>query len=92
MCLAIPMRVMQIEGLMARCEARGIERQVSLLLLEPESIAPGDMVSVHLGHAVMKMSTEDACAAWALYDDMLAIEWADRPIHRADLEDSGPKG
>ncbi len=72
MCLAIPMQVMQVDGLSARCEARGVERIASLFLLQHEPIAVGDMVLVHLGQAVQKVSRQHADEAWALYDEMLA--------------------
>jgi len=31
MCLGIPMQVKEIDGFMARCEAKGVMREVSLL-------------------------------------------------------------
>lgn len=72
MCLAIPMRIIRIDGLSARTEARGVERDVSLLMLHGEDIQEGDFVKVHLGHAVEKMTAEEAQAAWDVYDEMLA--------------------
>lgn len=74
MCLAIPMQVMQIDGLNARCEAKGIERTASLFLLQHETVAPGDMVMVHLGYAIQTISAEHARSAWLLYDEMLAAD------------------
>jgi hydrogenase expression/formation protein HypC len=71
MCLAIPMRVKQVRGPSALCEARGIEREASLLLLLHESIVPGDFVAVHLGHAIQKISERDAEQAWQMVDLML---------------------
>ena len=38
MCLGVPMRIVEIDGFNARCEARGIERQASLFLLQHENI------------------------------------------------------
>ncbi|HXY04936.1 MAG TPA: HypC/HybG/HupF family hydrogenase formation chaperone [Burkholderiaceae bacterium] len=72
MCLAIPMRVLLVEGLLARCEAKGIERTVSLFLLQEENIAPGDLLMIHVGYAIQKISEEEARGAWDLYDQMLA--------------------
>lgn len=74
MCLGIPMRVVECEGFVARCEAKGIERTVSLFLLQHETIAPGDHVMVHVGYAIQKMSQSEAATAWELYDEMLAAE------------------
>lgn len=72
MCLAIPMRIVEIDGYNARCEAKGEERTVSLFLMQDEALAPGDYEMVHTGHAQQKMSAEDARLAWELYDEMLA--------------------
>ncbi len=74
MCLAIPMRVVEIDGFQARVEARGIQRVVSLFLMQHEGIAMGDMVVVHMGNAVGKVSVDEARTAWQLYDEMLAAE------------------
>jgi hydrogenase expression/formation protein HypC len=72
MCLGIPMQVVSRNGLAARCEAKGQERDISLLLLQDEEIDPGDFVVVTAGHAIQKISEAEAFAAWELYDQMLA--------------------
>jgi len=74
MCLGVPMRIVELDGFTARCEARGIERTVSLFLLQHEILAVDDMVMVHVGNAIQKMSQEEAQSAWQLYDEMLAHE------------------
>ncbi len=71
MCLAIPMQVVEIDGYNARCEAKGISRDVSLFLLQEETVAPGDHVIVHVGYAIQKISAAEARSAWELYDAML---------------------
>lgn len=71
MCLGIPMQVLQVDGFVAQCEARGIQRDVSLFLLQDESPVPGDFVMVHVGYAIQKMSEQEARSAWELYDEML---------------------
>jgi hydrogenase expression/formation protein HypC len=72
MCLAIPMRIVSVDGYMARCEAKGVEREVSLFMLQEEDIGPGDHVMVHVGYAIQKMSAEEARSAWELFDEILA--------------------
>ena len=74
MCLGIPMRIMERDELVARCEASGVERTVSLFLLQHEDLAVGDMVMVHVGYAIQKMSEEEALSAWRLFDEIEAIE------------------
>ncbi|HHJ13647.1 MAG TPA: HypC/HybG/HupF family hydrogenase formation chaperone [Gammaproteobacteria bacterium] len=71
MCLGIPMRIIDIDGCNARCEAKGVERDVSLFMLQDEPLAPGDHVVVHVGYAIQKISPREARTAWELYDRML---------------------
>ncbi|WP_408034146.1 HypC/HybG/HupF family hydrogenase formation chaperone [Thiorhodovibrio winogradskyi] len=66
------MQIKAINGLMARCEAKGVERDANLLMLMHEDLAVGDHVVVHLGRAIERVTPEDAATAWALYDEMLA--------------------
>ena len=74
MCLGIPMRVVEIDGFMARCEAKGVERDVSLFMLQHEEVAADDYVVVHVGYAIQKVTREEARSAWEVYDEMLAVE------------------
>ncbi len=74
MCLAVPMRVAEIDGLNARCEAKGIWRDVSLFLLQHETVEPGDHVTVHGGYAVQKVTEAEALDTWKLFDEMLEEE------------------
>jgi hydrogenase expression/formation protein HypC len=74
MCLGIPMQIREIDGYNARCEARGVERDVSLFMLQHEMLAVGDHVVVHVGYAIEKISPQEARSAWEMYDLMLADE------------------
>jgi len=74
MCLGVPMRIIEIDGFTARCEARGIERKASLFLCQHEDLKVGDMVMIHVGHAIQKMTEEDAKSAWDLYDEILEAD------------------
>ena len=74
MCLGIPMQISAIDGFVARCEAKGVEREANLLMLEHEGLEVGDYIVVHLGYAMDKVSAEEAAAAWEIYDQMLAAE------------------
>lgn len=74
MCLGIPMKVMEINDFNARCEAKGVERDVSLFMLQHEPVAVGDFVVVHVGYAIQKVTPAEARTAWEIYDEMLARE------------------
>lgn len=71
MCLAIPMQVITINGYTARCSARGIERDVSLFMLQDEPVVIGDFVMIQLDYAIQKVSEEDARISWELFDQIL---------------------
>lgn len=88
MCLAIPMQVIEIDGPTARCEAKGVERRVSLFLMQHEQVGVGDMVLVHVGYAIQKMSEAEARMSWQLLDEVLeasavATEASVEPIEHA---------
>jgi len=72
MCLGIPMQIKSIEGYTARCEAKGVERDVSLFMMQEEQLKIDDFVVVHVGYAIQKISAEEAQSAWEIYDQMLA--------------------
>ena len=74
MCLGIPMQIREIDGFLARCEAKGVERDVSLFMMQGEALAVGDFVMIHVGYAIQKMTQEEARSAWELFDEMLAGE------------------
>ena len=74
MCLGVPMRVIEMDGFAAVCEARGIRRNASLFLLQHENLQVGDLVMIHVGNAIQKMTEDEAKSAWELYDEMLALE------------------
>jgi len=68
------MRIVEINGFSARCEARGIERKASLFLLQHENLQVGDLVMIHVGNAIQKMTEEDAQSAWDLYDEIFEAD------------------
>ncbi|MCU0766443.1 MAG: HypC/HybG/HupF family hydrogenase formation chaperone [Gammaproteobacteria bacterium] len=74
MCLGIPMQIKHIDGFVARCEAKGVERDVNLFMLQHEDVGLGDYVVVHVGYAIQKITPHEAQSAWEIYDQMLAAE------------------
>jgi hydrogenase expression/formation protein HypC len=66
------MRVVTVDRFIAKCEARGVSREVSLFLLPDGSVAPGDHVLVHVGYAIQVLSAHDAGESWELFDMIAA--------------------
>ena len=56
MCLAVPMQIRSIDEFTATCEAKGVQREVSLFMMQNEGLAPGDHVLVHVGYAIQKVT------------------------------------
>jgi hydrogenase expression/formation protein HypC len=74
MCLGIPMQIKSINGFIANCEAKGVERDVSLFMMQEEELLVDDFVVVHVGYAIQKITPQEARTAWDLYDQMLEGE------------------
>jgi hydrogenase expression/formation protein HypC len=66
------MRIEAVDGYTARCQAKGVWREVSLFMLQEEMPGVGDYVMVHVGYAVQTMSEAEALASWELFDQILA--------------------
>ena len=58
MCLAIPLRIISIEGKMGIGELGGVKKKVSLMLLD--KVRVGDYVLLHAGFAINKLGTKEA--------------------------------
>ncbi len=72
MCLGIPMQIKSIDGFIANCEAKGVQRDVSLFMMQDEDFKVDDFVVVHVGYAIQKITPAEARTAWDMYDLMLA--------------------
>ena len=64
MCLAIPAKVVSVEGSSALVVIEDVEYNASLLLLE--DVSPGDFVLLHAGFAIEKMDPEEAAETMRL--------------------------
>jgi hydrogenase expression/formation protein HypC len=58
MCLAIPMKIIDINGTIATAEVDGVTRQARLDLLPEANL--GDYVLIHAGLAISRLDPEDA--------------------------------
>jgi len=66
------MQIKTMDGFSAVCEAKGVERDVSLFMLQDEKLRPGDFVLVHVGYAIQAVAAEEANYTWELFDEVLA--------------------
>jgi hydrogenase expression/formation protein HypC len=68
MCLAVPMRVVEINGETGTVEAGGMQRKVGLMLLD--GVRPGDYVIVHAGFAIQIIDESEARKTLALFEEL----------------------
>ena len=72
MCLAVPLKILKIDGLDAVAGRDGIERNIRLDLLKDPAV--GDYVLVHAGFAIEKIAAgeaEESIAAAREVEEML---------------------
>jgi hydrogenase expression/formation protein HypC len=71
MCLAIPGKIMSVEGNQADVDFGGARRKVNVSLVDAQ---PGTWVVVHAGFAIETMDEEEAKETLKLWGEMLAQE------------------
>ncbi|BDQ27235.1 HypC/HybG/HupF family hydrogenase formation chaperone [Helicobacter heilmannii] len=71
MCLAIPSKVVALQGNVAVLETMGVQREASLDLMD-EPLEVGDFVLLHVGFVVGKIDTNEALESLKLYAEMIA--------------------
>ena len=70
MCLAVPTRIVSIEGQEAEAEIGGVRRRVSVALT-PEARA-GDYVLIHAGFAISVLDEQEARESLELFKELEA--------------------
>jgi len=74
LCLAVPAKVVKVEGDHAEVEIGGIRREASIALLLGEGVAIGDYVLIHTGYAISKVDEEEARAILATWREVMEAE------------------
>ena len=72
MCLAVPARIVELEGDRAVVDAMGNRFNAKTTLLADVKI--GDIVLVHAGFAIALVDEAEARETWALFDEIIAFE------------------
>ncbi len=75
MCLAVPVLIRKVEGMMAEVEIGGVTRTISLALTPDAKI--NDYVLVHAGYAIGTLDEEEAKESLKLLEQMAAFYGAD---------------
>ena len=71
MCLAVPVKVVSIDGDMAETEIGGVSRPVSIVLT-PE-VKVGDYVLLHTGYAIGVLDEAEAQETLKLFEEIMDL-------------------
>jgi hydrogenase expression/formation protein HypC len=83
MCLGVPGKVIEIDGILATVDFWGVRRQIRLDIVD-EPVAPGDYVLNHVGYAIRRIPPEDIGETLELYESLLA-DSTDEDLMAADV-------
>jgi hydrogenase expression/formation protein HypC len=70
MCLGVPGRIVQVDGLVAEVDFWGVRRSVRLDVVD-EPVAEGDYVLNHVGYAIRRIPESEIEETLALYEILL---------------------
>lgn len=68
MCLAIPAKVISVDGESAKVTIEDVEYTASLLLLD--DVKPGDYIMLHAGFAIEKVDPDEAAETLRLLNEI----------------------
>lgn len=70
MCLGVPGRIIEIDGMVATVDFFGVRKQVRLEVIDTP-VQPGDYVLNHVGFAIHRIPAEEIGETLALFDTIL---------------------
>lgn len=68
MCLAIPAKIIDIDGVMATVDVAGMQKEISLARID--GVAVNDYVIVHVGYAINRLEPEEAELTLQLFEQI----------------------
>jgi len=72
MCLAVPVKVVSIQGNQAEVEISGVRRQVSIILTPEAKV--GDYVLLHTGYAINVINEAEAKETLRILEEMARLD------------------
>ncbi len=85
MCLGVPGRVVEVNGLVALVDFWGTRRKVRLETVD-QPVQPGDYVLVHVGFAIRRIPEEEVAETLAFYEQLIHM------AEEADLMSADVRG
>ena len=84
MCLGVPGKVIDVDGLVATVDFWGVRKQVRLEVVD-EPVHPGDYILNHVGYAIRRIPPAEIDATLALYEELLARAESEDDLMAADI-------
>ena len=82
MCLGVPGKVVEVNGLMATVDFWGVRKEIRLEVVD-EPVAPGDYILNHVGFAIRRIPEREIGETLLLYEQLLRE--AESDIMAADV-------
>ena len=70
MCLGVPGKVVEVNGLLAKVDFWGVRKEIRLEVVD-EPVQPGDYILNHVGYAIRRIPPGEIEATLALYEELL---------------------
>jgi hydrogenase expression/formation protein HypC len=84
MCLGVPGKVIEVNGLLATVDFWGVRKQIRLEVVD-EEVKPGDYILNHVGYAIRRIPSGEIDATLALYEELLQRADAYDDLMAADI-------
>ena len=84
MCLGVPGRVVEVNGLLAIVDFWGVRKEIRLEVVD-EPVQPGDYILNHVGYAIRRIPTGEVDATLALYEELLRRAEAEDDLMASDV-------
>ncbi|MEX1363944.1 MAG: HypC/HybG/HupF family hydrogenase formation chaperone [Nannocystaceae bacterium] len=72
MCLGVPGKIVEIDGMIATVDFWGVRRVVHLDIVD-EPVAPGDYILNHVGFAIRKIPPAEVAGTLELYEQIMKV-------------------
>jgi len=76
MCLGVPGKIVEVDGLLAVVDFWGVRKHVRLDVVDVP-VRPGDYILNHVGFAIRRIPPEDIAETLALYESLLQADASD---------------
>ena len=85
MCLGVPGRVVEVDGLLATVDFWGVRKQIRLEVVD-EPVQPGDYILNHVGFAIRRIPPGEVASTLALYEELLRLAEREDDLIASDIK------